>query len=113
MMQRRFYPGALEPNLYTWYQQVHETCSMSATLALAQLLLNADLTAQLSAIKTPTLLLSPDSSPFIPAHVMAGMHGLIPNAALQVFAHSKHGLPLSHGAQCAQVLLAFLKRIAT
>lgn len=112
MMQRRFHADALDPKVYAWYREVHETCSMSATLGLANLLLNTDLSTRLGEIKTSTLLLSPDDSPFIPAQVMAAMHAQIPNAQLQVFAHSKHGLPLSHGEQCAHALLDFINRNA-
>jgi pimeloyl-ACP methyl ester carboxylesterase len=110
MMQRRFHPHALAPDAHEWYRQLHETCFMDATLALADMLLEADLTARLGEIQVPTLLLSPDASPFIPAEVMAAMRALIPKAELQVFAHSKHGLPFSHGSQCARVLEAFLER---
>jgi len=46
----------------------------------------------------------------IPAQAMAGMHALIVGSELQVFAHSKHGLPLSHGEGCARVLIEFLER---
>jgi pimeloyl-ACP methyl ester carboxylesterase len=108
MMQRRFYAGALDADLHAWYRRLHETCSIDATLALAQLLLDADLTPRLGEVSVPTLLLSPDGSPFIPAQVMAAMHAQIPGARLQVFARSKHGLPLSHGADCARTLLGFL-----
>lgn len=110
MMQRRFYPDALSPALHRWYTGVHETCSMNATLGLADLLLGADLTSKLGDVKPPTLLLAPEASPFIPLEVMASMRAAIPGAELQVFAHSKHGLPLSHGAQCAGVLREFLER---
>jgi len=41
---------------------------------------------------------------------MAAMRTAIPGAELQVFAHSRHGLPLSHGRACAEMLAAFLKR---
>jgi len=41
---------------------------------------------------------------------MAAMRTAIPGAELQVFAHSKHGLPLSHGRACAEMLAAFLAR---
>ncbi len=111
LMESRFHPGALDPALHAWYLRVHETCSMDATLGLADLLLGADLTPRLGEITTPTLLLSPQSSPFIPLEVMASMRAAIPGAELQVFAHSKHGLPLSHGRACAETLAAFLERV--
>jgi pimeloyl-ACP methyl ester carboxylesterase len=110
LMESRFHPGALVPGLHDWYLRVHETCSMDATLGLADLLLGADLTSRLGEIKLPTLLLSPQSSPFIPLEVMASMRAAIPGAELQVFVHSKHGLPLSHGRACAEVLSASLAR---
>jgi len=112
MMARRFHDGALAADLYAWYLDLHARCSMSATLGLARLLLDSDLTDRLAEIGVPTLLLSPDGSPFIPAQVMAGMREKIPNAELQVFAHSRHGLPLSHGSECAAKLLDFLARRA-
>jgi pimeloyl-ACP methyl ester carboxylesterase len=111
LMESRFHRGALDPTLYAWYLRLHETCSMDATLGLADLLLGADLTPRLGEIAVPTLLLSPQSSPFIPLEVMASMRAAIPGAELQVFAHSRHGLPLSHGRACAETLAAFLERL--
>lgn len=110
LMESRFHAGALAPKLHAWYLRVHETCSMAATLGLADLLLGADLTPRLPEISMPTLLLSPQSSPFIPLEVMASMRAAIADAELQVFAHSRHGLPLSHGRACAEVLAEFLSR---
>ncbi len=110
MMQWRFHPSALTPEVHAWYTRVHETCSMDATLGLADLLLASDLTPRLSEIKVPALLLAPEASPFIPLEVMASMRAAIPGAELQVFAHAKHGLPLSHGQACAEVLRDFLRR---
>ncbi len=110
LMESRFHPGALDPARHAWYQELHETCSMDATLALADLLLEADLTPRLGKIGLPTLLLCPQSSPFIPLDVMAQMRTAIPDYELQVFAHSKHGLPVSHGRACAQTLADFLAR---
>ncbi len=110
MMQWRFHPNALTPELHAWYTRVHETCSMDATVGLADLLLASDLTLRLQEIKVPTLLLAPEASPFIPLEIMASMRAAIPGAELQVFANSKHGLPLSHARECAQVLRDFLQR---
>ena len=110
MMQWRFHPDALSPELHAWYARVHESSSMDATLALADLLLASDLTPRLNEVKVPTLLLSPQASPFIPLEIMVSMRATMPDAELQVFAHSKHGLPLSHGRECAHVLQEFLQR---
>lgn len=110
MMRWRFHPNAIPAELQAWFHHVHATCSMDATYGLADLLLNSDLTPRLKDIKAPVLLLAPEASPFIPLEVMASMRTELPDAELQVFAHSKHGLPLSHGEQCAMALRDFLRR---
>ena len=110
MMQWRFYPNGLTPQMRQWYTHVHETCSMDATVGLADLLLASDLTSRLGEISVPTLLLAPEASPFIPLEIMASMRSAIPGAELQVFANAKHGLPLSHGRECVTVLRDFLAR---
>jgi pimeloyl-ACP methyl ester carboxylesterase len=110
MMAWRFFPGALAPQVHAWYLALHEQCSMDACLGLADLLLATDLGPRLGEIAMPALLLSPEASPFIPLEIMAGLREKIAGAELQVFAHAKHGLPLSHGAQCAEVLRGFLER---
>lgn len=110
MMEWRFHYNALDQATYDWYLELHENCSLNVCLDLADLLLGADYTKDLSRIEIPTLLLSPDASPFIPATVMHSMHDMIPGSELQVFAHARHGLPLSHGEACARVLDDFLAR---
>jgi pimeloyl-ACP methyl ester carboxylesterase len=110
MMHWRFHPGALPPEQHAWFLKVHETCSMEATVKLADMLLAADLTDQLERVQAPVLLLAPDASPFIPLEVMVDMRRRFKQAELQVFAHAKHGLPLSHGEACARVLRAFLSQ---
>ncbi len=110
MMEWRFYPDALDSDIYEWFRAVHEDSSMDVNLALADLLLNADFMGELETIDIPTLLLAPEASPFIALELMAEMRRKLPHAELQVFAHSKHGLPLSHGAQCAAVARSFLER---
>jgi pimeloyl-ACP methyl ester carboxylesterase len=110
MMERRFFADGIDPAVRAWYVALHETGSMDACLGLADLLLDADLTDRLADVRVPTLLLSPEASPFIPARVMLEMRERLPDAELQVFAHAKHGLPLSHGARCARVLRDFLAR---
>jgi len=110
MMEWRFHYNSINQDTYNWYLAIHENCSMDVCLDLADLLLEADFTGDLRNIETPTLLLSPDDSPFIPATVMHSMHDAIRGSEIQVFAHSRHGLPLSHGKACARVLADFLQR---
>jgi len=39
---------------------------------------------------------------------MATLQQAMPDARLQVFPHARHGLPFSHGAECAAALRRFL-----
>ena len=112
MMQWRFFPGALPEPKYRWFRHLQLTCSAEATTGIAALLLRTDLSDRVPGIQAPTLVLSPDSSPFIPVAIAAALHGRIPGAELQVFPHARHGMPLSHGRECAAALLDFLTRRA-
>jgi pimeloyl-ACP methyl ester carboxylesterase len=40
----------------------------------------------------------------------AELKGLVPDAELMVFPHTRHGLPFSHAQACAEVTLRFLQR---
>ena len=113
MMQWRFYPDALPRAKHEWFRRQQATCSAEATTGIAALLLRTDLSGEVSQINAPTLILSPDSSPFIPVSIAAELHASMPGSELQVFSHARHGLPLSHGRECAAVLREFLDRRAS
>jgi len=110
VLERRFHPGQLDAARSQWVRRQHVDCSASACVELGELLAGADITEQLARIQAPTLLLSPDRSPFIAAAIMVDMAARIPGAELKVFPHAKHGLPLSHAAECAATLREFLGR---
>ncbi len=110
MMGLRFFPDALSDEKFRWFEREHATCSAHVALGLANLLLETDLAPEAGGIRMPVLLLSPDASPFIPPSVMCDLHAGLPDAELQVFAHSRHGLPLSHGRECGMALRRFLDR---
>ena len=112
MMARRFHPGALSPEKQAWFEREQATCSASATLGLANLLLETDMTPDIGRITMPTLLLCPDASPFIPVALMTELHDGLPDSEMQVFAHARHGLPFSHGRECGHALRQFLNRRA-
>jgi len=110
MMRERFHPGALTADKDAWFRREQATCSPEATLAIAELLLRTDLSPGIPGIRAPTLLLSPDGSPFVAAGMMAELRDALPDAELQVFAHARHGLPFSHARECAAALRSFLER---
>ena len=112
MMAERFFDGALAAPVWDWYRTQQASADPDTVLALLATLVGADLSPRLPDIKLPTLLLHPDSSPFIPVPVMADLHALMPNARLRVFPYAKHGLPFSHAGDCGAALRAFLDDVS-
>ncbi len=108
MMQARFFPGTISPGMHDWYERVQAEVSTDFLLRAVRLLAGADLSPRLAALEMPVLLLHPDSSPFIPVALMADLKSRLPHSRLQVFPHSKHGLPYSHADLCAEALREFL-----
>jgi pimeloyl-ACP methyl ester carboxylesterase len=110
MMVRRFAPDAISPAVHDWFHTVQAATRPDILLACTDMLLRADLSAMVENIQVPTLILAPDSSPFVPLDVPFDLRRRVPVSELQVFAGVRHGLACSHGADCARVLLAFLER---
>ncbi|MGB7301443.1 MAG: alpha/beta hydrolase [Burkholderiaceae bacterium] len=108
MMTMRFRDGAIPEPMWQWYENQQAQCDQQAVLAMVELLIGADLSDQLSNITVPTLLLHPDSSPFIPVSVMEELKNQLPDARLTVFANSQHGLPFSHAGECAAAMAEFI-----
>ena len=107
-MRDRFHEGALSPERWAWFAAQQEAWRRASTLNALGVLIGADLSPRLPAIRCPVLLLHPDGSPFIPVPIVAELHRLLPNAQLNVFGHARHGLPFSHAQDCARKLRAFL-----
>jgi len=112
MMTMRFHPGAIPADLWQWYEHQQAQCDQQAVLAMVKLPIGADLTDSLNYICVPTLLLHPDSSPFIPVSVMESLKNKLTNARLTVFSDAQHGLPFSHAQECAALLVDFLAQAA-
>lgn len=107
-LRDRFHDDALSPERRAWFAAEQEKWPRDSILNALGVLIGTDLTPRLADIKCPTLLLHPDGSPFIPVSVMAELHRGLPDGELNVFGRSRHGLPFSHAAQCAQALRTFL-----
>jgi pimeloyl-ACP methyl ester carboxylesterase len=108
MMERRFFPDALSRDQWNWFSELQKQTSADALLEGGELLMRTDLSQDIEKINIPTLLLAPDSSPFIPVEIPKEVHERIKNSKLVIMPHSRHGLPFSHARQCAELLLDFL-----
>lgn len=108
MMEQRFLDGAIANNEADWYVAQQAAARPEAILDALAVLTGTDLGAELAAIAAPTLILHPDSSPFIPLEVMADLQRGIAGARLRVFPHARHGLPFSHAADCAEAVRDFI-----
>jgi pimeloyl-ACP methyl ester carboxylesterase len=109
-MADRFHPGALSPERRDWYAAQQASDDRHSVLNALAVLVEMDLSAQLPAVRPPVLILHPDASPFIPVAVATQLHVGLPDAELHVIGHAKHGMPFSHGRQCAAILREFLDR---
>lgn len=107
-LRDRFHDNALSAERRAWFAAEQEKWPRDSILNALGVLIGTDLTPRLSDVKCPTLLLHPDGSPFIPVSIMAALHEGLPDSELNVFGRSRHGLPFSHAAQCAQALRTFL-----
>ena len=107
-LRDRFHDGALSPERRAWFAAEQEKWSRASILNALGVLIGTDLTPSLADIRCPTLLLHPDGSPFIPVGVIADLLKGLPDAELNIFGRSRHGLPFSHAVQCAQALRSFL-----
>jgi len=107
-MHDRFHDGALSVRRWAWFSAQQEKWTPNAILGALGVLVGSDLTPRLREIKTPTLILHPDGSPFIPVETAVALQRGLPNARLRVIDHARHGLPFSHAGQCVAALRSFL-----
>ncbi|MDF1790898.1 MAG: alpha/beta hydrolase [Thalassobaculaceae bacterium] len=108
MMPHRFHPDGISAPMADWYLNRQATTTGESVVSILRELQNLDLAERVGEIETPVLLLHGDSSPFVPASLVADLHGRLPNSRLKIFPHAKHGLPFSHGRDCGEALCAFL-----
>jgi pimeloyl-ACP methyl ester carboxylesterase len=112
MMKHRFYADGLGAGERAWFEAAQAGCAPHSCLNAVAVLRGVDLSARLGEFRLPVLLLHGDSSPFIPVSISASLLAGLPDGCLQVFARARHGLPLSHGTECARVLRTFLDRVS-
>jgi len=110
MMPKRFPDDLLTTEQRCWYETQQAELDPDFFLDAVQALVAVDLSRDLPGVPVPTLLLSGDRSPFIPAEIPCEQARLIPGAELQVFSRASHGLPFSHARESATLLRTFLDR---
>lgn len=110
MMDRRFHAGALTTAQREWFATTQAACAPQALLAVGELLVDTDLTAELPDIAAPTLLLTPDGSPFVTVELSNQIKQQVPICELAVFLRARHGIVFSHAAECAAAVQAFARR---
>lgn len=108
MMQARFVEDELDGPRWEWFHRVQAGTDRDSLLLAADLLLEVDLTPELSACNMPVMLLSPDRSPFIPLNHTIELRDALPDARLQVFPGCRHGIAFSRDVECAQSLAEFI-----
>ena len=110
MMSRRFNLKAVDPQLAAWYEAEQAKVSRQTVMGIVRALRATDLTDHLPGIAAPTLLLSPEDSPFVSTDLMAEAQALIPRSELAYFRGAHHGLINSHPEACARAVVDFIGR---
>lgn len=108
MMEHRFYPGAVDEDVYEWFAETQAGSSPETTIALGELLMAQDLSGDLDKVTCPVLLIHPDSSPFLPVSMSAEIHTLLPNSEMMVVPHAKHAIACSHATDGAMAFMDFV-----
>lgn len=111
VLQGRFFRDSLSDEMWEWYSAQQANHSMTSIISILRELRAADMSDQLERLTLPVLYLHSDSSPFISVSVAQDMHSKTRGSELQIFAHSKHGLPFTHGKPCSAALFEFLQRL--
>ena len=112
-MVRRFYPGGLTEKAERWFAKTQASSAPQSVLGHGEMLLEVNLSPQLSAITTPVHLIAADNSPFLPLDITLEIRDAIQGAEMDVIPNSRHGVVFSHAQQCAQSLREFLDRTGT
>ena len=109
-MHQRFVPGAIPVEKWNWLKPQQEKSPEHAVLGLGVALAEGDFRIGLEKFAQSLLMLMPDQSPYVPISHAAELTQIVKQTELQVFRGARHGLPLSHGKECARLLVDFLDR---
>jgi 3-oxoadipate enol-lactonase len=108
LMHQRFVPGAIPEEKWHWLKGVQDKSPAHAVLGLGVALAEGDFRVGLDKFAQPLLALMPDQSPYVHVSQAAELAQIVKQTELQVFRGARHGLPLSHGAECARLVVDFL-----
>lgn len=111
MMQKRFWPGALDDARADWFRSVQDRSPAHVTAGVGDLLAATDLGAELEGLKPPLLILMPDRSPFVTARMGVDLLERVPTANMAMIPRTRHGVPFSHGRECAERLVGHIDAV--
>lgn len=109
MIEARFDPEAVEPGLVEWVDELQQRVRPDVVAAIADCLLDADLEALLGGITVPVLMMLGDS-PFVDERNVDGLLERVPGAQAVRIPGARHGIVLSHRAECLAAASAFMAR---
>jgi pimeloyl-ACP methyl ester carboxylesterase len=104
-------PRRPTPASWKWFLSISARESAETDAATKRYLRTINILDELPRIKTPTLILSAEHSPFGGENFRL-MHRLIPNSELQFFyGVAPHFIFLTHREECLKAMLAFWRRL--
>jgi 3-oxoadipate enol-lactonase len=110
-LRGRFEPGTVSPELVAWVDGVQRQLSPRAVAGIVRSLLNADLDSVLANLATPLLMIYPLGSPYVDTRNAIALRALVPFADAVFLRGARHGVVLSHWAECSAAAGAFIARV--
>ncbi|MGB5902489.1 MAG: alpha/beta hydrolase [Xanthobacteraceae bacterium] len=110
LMPMRFAENDVAPAKYEWVHKLQSRCSPTACYGQAEFIKTQDLSAELSNIEAPVLILAPDGSPFVDRSMAYDLHQHLKASEIQWFPGQRHSLLMSRPDGCARAYASFLQR---
>jgi non-heme chloroperoxidase len=102
--------NTVSSEMMQWWVQLMLRCPLNVMLTLHRAFTEADFTADLAALKSPTLIIHGDKDTSAPLELTGRPSALlISGSRLEIYAGAGHGLPISHMQRLNGDLLTFVR----
>ena len=95
-----------------WWIELMASTATSTLAGFSAAIANVDITAELAAIKCPTLVITTEGSALGTVDQTRAWQRLIPDSRLLVLPGDSYHVAASDGDRCAQETIAFIRRVA-
>jgi pimeloyl-ACP methyl ester carboxylesterase len=108
----RFDPSKDDQQMIQWFADLVGQTDAGVVRAVLRFLPDVDVSALCTRITVPTLIIHPGQSLAVPLEDAQAMHQAIPGSRLVEYKSARHNVFITHGEECAQEMLRFLRSLA-